>query len=345
MFCRFHLQADFYDDCCTNVRCQKGPDMIRNPEYFIAIVESGSLTKAAKKLYLSQPYLSQYLKQLEQSLGVELFDHSVSPLTPTYAGQLFYRYLLRQIHQEENFRQLITDLKNEDAGRIRLGMPYWRASCTLPVIFPEFHRKYPKIQLELSASSFPQKLTDDLISGLLDIAIMNEGSIPTEALAKSVDYEILSLESFMFAVPKEHPAIKEYLALPEDQRPSPVTLLGKIPLVTTKTAQSLPVLAENLAKKYHVKPDFLLETNNFASSVNLVSTGLACTFTMEGEILVPGRTDHILYVPVEFPIEKHAIVAVYRKDAYLPKILTLFIENAKECFSNAMEKAREQYLH
>lgn len=155
MFCRFHLQADFYDDCCTNVRCQKGPDMIRNPEYFIAIVESGSLTKAAKKLYLSQPYLSQYLKQLEQSLGVELFDHSVSPLTPTYAGQLFYRYLLRQIHQEENFRQLITDLKNEDAGRIRLGMPYWRASCTLPVIFPEFHRKYPKIQLELSASSFP----------------------------------------------------------------------------------------------------------------------------------------------------------------------------------------------
>ena len=118
MFCRFHLQADFYDDCCTNVRCQKGPDMIRNPEYFIAIVESGSLTKAAKKLYLSQPYLSQYLKQLEQSLGVELFDHSVSPLTPTYAGQLFYRYLLRQIHQEENFRQLITDLKNEDAGRI-----------------------------------------------------------------------------------------------------------------------------------------------------------------------------------------------------------------------------------
>ena len=89
MFCRFHLQADFYDDCCTNVRCQKGPDMIRNPEYFIAIVESGSLTKAAKKLYLSQPYLSQYLKQLEQSLGVELFDPQSRPSHRHTPGSYF----------------------------------------------------------------------------------------------------------------------------------------------------------------------------------------------------------------------------------------------------------------
>lgn len=47
--------------------------MVRNPEYFITIVEAGSLTKSGEKmLYVSQPYLSQYLKHLEQSLGVEL---------------------------------------------------------------------------------------------------------------------------------------------------------------------------------------------------------------------------------------------------------------------------------
>lgn len=318
--------------------------MVRNPEYFIAIVEAGSLTKAAKKIYVSQPYLSQYLKQLEQSLGVELFDHSVSPLTPTYAGQLFYQYVLRQIRQEENFKHMLSDLKNETAGMLRLGMPYWRSSCTLPVIFPEFYRKYPKIRLNLSAYSMPQQLIDNLTAGNLDLVIMNEGSIPSDAISKSVDYTVLSEETFMFAVPKEHPAVKEYQAIPPERRPSPITLLGKIPLVTTKTAKLLPAIIQDLAKKYHVQPEYLLETNNFTASVNMVASGFACTFTMEGELLIPGRTDHILYFPVEVATEKHSIVAVYRKDAYLSKISSLFIENARECFAIAKSAVRETTL-
>ena len=61
--------------------------VLHNYEYFVAIVEAGSLTKAAEHLYVSQPSLSQYLKRLEASLGVELFDRSTSPLRLTYTGE------------------------------------------------------------------------------------------------------------------------------------------------------------------------------------------------------------------------------------------------------------------
>ena len=54
--------------------------VLHNYEYFVAIVDEGSLTKAAEHLYVSQPSLSQYLKRLEANLGVELFDRSASPL-------------------------------------------------------------------------------------------------------------------------------------------------------------------------------------------------------------------------------------------------------------------------
>ena len=56
--------------------------VLHNYEYFVAIVDEGSLTKAAEHLYVSQPSLSQYLKRLEANLGVELFDRSASPLRP-----------------------------------------------------------------------------------------------------------------------------------------------------------------------------------------------------------------------------------------------------------------------
>ena len=67
--------------------------VFKNYEYFIAIVESGSLTKAAEKLYVSQPSLSQYVKRLESSLGVELFDRTASPLRLTYTGERYYEYV------------------------------------------------------------------------------------------------------------------------------------------------------------------------------------------------------------------------------------------------------------
>ena len=76
----------------------------------------------------------------------------------------------------------------------------------------------------------------------------------------------------------------------------------------------------------------------------MVSAGFACTFTMEGEALMPGQNDSVLYFPVEFPLANHSIVAVYRKEAYLPKCSSLFIENARECFANAREEAQKHYL-
>ena len=56
-------------------------------DYFITIAETGNLTKASEILYVSQPSLSQYLKRLEKSLGLELIDRNTSPLRLTYAGE------------------------------------------------------------------------------------------------------------------------------------------------------------------------------------------------------------------------------------------------------------------
>ena len=68
---------------------------VKNPEYFMTIVKERSISRAAERLYLSQPYLSQYLAKLENSLGVTLLDRSHTPLRLTGAGEQFHAYLER----------------------------------------------------------------------------------------------------------------------------------------------------------------------------------------------------------------------------------------------------------
>ena len=84
----------------------------KNYKYFLAIVEYGGVTRAAEALFLSQPSLSKYLRRLEQNLGIELFDHSSSPLKLTYAGQRYYEYIKRFESLERQF--------DDELGSIRV---------------------------------------------------------------------------------------------------------------------------------------------------------------------------------------------------------------------------------
>ena len=114
--------------------------VLHNYEYFVAIVDEGSLTKAAEHLYVSQPSLSQYLKRLEANLGVELFDRSASPLRLTYTGERYYQYVLQMMKLDENIRREFQDIKNQTSGRLRLGVALWRGACLSPAVSGHSHR-------------------------------------------------------------------------------------------------------------------------------------------------------------------------------------------------------------
>ena len=92
-----------------------------NAEYFVTIVEAGSLTQAAQRLFVSQSSLSQYLKRLEKSLDIQLYEHGSSPLRLTYAGQRYYQHVLKSMKQEENLFREFQDIRHDLCGVIRLG--------------------------------------------------------------------------------------------------------------------------------------------------------------------------------------------------------------------------------
>lgn len=299
--------------------------VFRNYEYFVEIVNAGSLTKAAEKLYVSQPSLSQYVRRLENSLGVELFDRSSSPLQLTYTGERYYQYVLQVLRLDENVRREFQDINNQTSGRLRLGVALWRGACLLPDIFPEFHRRYPDIHLELTEGRSVQ-LVAALMNDKIDLAVMN--------LPRTLDYgkltcEIICEERILLAAPTNHPYVQTLSAGCSQSGKYPETsleLLRHIPLVLTKPGQNLTHEVMHALEKKKIEPNILLETGNLTTAINLTAQGIACTFVPEEGAKVCQHPGRVTYFAVDSPDLVWDLAAVYRKDIYLTKLSQLFIE-------------------
>ena len=287
--------------------------VLHNYEYFVAIVDEGSLTKAAEHLYVSQPSLSQYLKRLEANLGVELFDRSASPLRLTYTGERYYQYVLQMMKLDENIRREFL----------------WRGACLLPDVFPSFHRQYPDIHIELTEGRSVQ-LESALMNDKIDLAVMN--------LPRTLDYsklvsEVVCEERILIAAPTQHPYVQNLLADCPTLGGYPVAsleLVTHIPLILTKPGQNLTHEVKHALGKSHIEPDLLMETANLTTAINLTAQGIACAFVPEEGAKVCQHPGAVTYFAVDSPDLVWDLAAVYRKDTYLTRLSQLFIDVMKQ---------------
>lgn len=303
--------------------------VFKNYEYFIAIVESGSLTKAAEKLYVSQPSLSQYVKRLESSLGVELFDRTASPLRLTYTGERYYEYVKQVRELGENVEREFSDIKNQTSGRLRLGVAVWRGAHFLPEVFPAFYEAYPNIRLELKEDR-SAALEEALMDDKLDVAVMN--------LPRSLHYDKLTCEIFfeeriLLAAPTQHPAVRRILenCRVAGARPvAPLTLVKEIPLLITKPGQNLTHEIMHVLGKNGIEANILLETGNLTTAINLATKGMGCVFVPEMGAETRRYQDALTYFAVDTTDLVWDFGAVYRRGIYLPRLARLFIDCAKQ---------------
>lgn len=110
--------------------------------YIVVIAEENSITKAADKLYMTQPALSQYLKKVEKELGVLIFERTTTGVRPTAEGVQFLAFAKNVLNQEQDMKKQLQNLRGGDVGEVRLGftgtiMPYKQLSAEL-----KNHRRY-----------------------------------------------------------------------------------------------------------------------------------------------------------------------------------------------------------
>ncbi|CVI66544.1 hydrogen peroxide-inducible genes activator [Alistipes sp. CHKCI003] len=144
-------------------------------EYLLSVANCGSFSAAAEHCFVTQPSLSMQVKALEEELGVVLLDRSKKPVIPTEAGEVVLSRARETIKAYNCIRESVAELKDETAGKLRLGVIPTVAPYLLHKFLPAFVRDYPKVELEIS-----EMVTADIVEALrrdrLDAALVAGGT-------------------------------------------------------------------------------------------------------------------------------------------------------------------------
>ncbi|MFY9902115.1 MAG: LysR family transcriptional regulator, partial [Trichococcus sp.] len=187
---------------------------MKDIEYVKAINDCGSLTRAAESLYISQPSLSMYIKNMQARLGFPVFNQIGKKYELTFLGERFLAAGIEILRMRENFYDEAAHILDNKIGRLRVSIPFMRGSYLAPDILPKFNEIYPNIEVELIEES--SKVVEEKINnGEADIAIMN---MPHHAL--NLDFEIIKSEEILLAVPSGHPCINQGKPNPKSSYPS-----------------------------------------------------------------------------------------------------------------------------
>lgn len=168
----------------------------RHAQLVLTIARFGSITAAAKALYLTQPTLSATLKQIETQVGEPLFVRGRASMELTRAGELYVQAARRIIQIETQLDEAIATLHGKQEGALHLGLPIRRAGELLPQILPDFIASWPGIRIEVTEGTAEQ-LEQKLLSHELDIAF-----ITGDGRCQELTYRLIATEELVLLAGK-----------------------------------------------------------------------------------------------------------------------------------------------
>lgn len=306
---------------------------IKNPEYFITTVREGSISKAAEKLYLSQPYLSQCIARTEKELGVKLFDRSHMPLKLTEAGKIYMRYLESVGVLTGQFEEQLGELKTGRSRTLNVGMTLWRGSVLLPDILPNYSESHPDVRITLREHHTAQ-LSKLLQEDQIDFALMN--------MPLNLDdfvYDTVFNERLLLVASKDHPAIRGLEAgTPDHPLPIDMKKLRRERFILLQEDQVMGHAMKNLFAKMNMEPKDALYTTSSTTSVNLAARGFGITFLPEGGIRHTAHVEQLAFFTVDNPPFSVPLLLLYKKNSIISPHAKDFIDMVKEYYRNLEEK-------
>lgn len=295
--------------------------LLRHIRYFLAVAEQGNFTRAADVLHVSQPTLSQQIKQLETSLSAQLFDRSGRTVTLTDAGVAWKHYAQRALQDLQAGARAIHDAEDLQRGTLRLAMtPTFTPYLTGPVV-GEFYQRYPGIRLELC------EITQDKIEVLLaqdqlDLGIAFEPVHSAEIMATPLFKEMLKL-----MVGEGHPLAdgNNVLSLDDFSRQPLVLLNGDF-----ATRQFIDLFYQQMS----VRPRVVMEANTISAIIDIVRLGQLATILPQA---IASTDRQLRSLRLETPINERQAVLLQRKGGYRSAAARAFTQLLGEYCSNSRQ--------
>lgn len=171
---------------------------LRQLQAFMAVYKTGSFTKAAEEMFLTQSALSSLVKELENNLNLNLFHRTTRQLQVSDAGKRLLPYAIRINNEIKALNRDISDFKNLETGHVRISIAQQLASSLIPTIITQFNELYPNIHILISDSNV-ERVIENVITSEVEIGIGPDREIPTNLTRK-----LIFTMPFCVAVPQNH---------------------------------------------------------------------------------------------------------------------------------------------
>ena len=296
--------------------------------YVITVAEERNFTRAAKRLYITQPSLSQTIKNEEERLGVILFDRSSSPLTLTDAGKEYVLWAKQVLSLYENMERRLQDFSDKEVSSLKIGILPEFSSFILSGPLKLFRDRNPNsfVQIvEQSNNDLEKSLEDSKLDFIIGLTHKDKYKYCSEPL-----YD----EKIVLAVTPDFS--------PQDKDAVEVDLIEfkDAPFVIMEEGQFLYNVTHDLCKKSGFVPRAVVECYNLETALCMVEAGVGISIVPDLMCKVVGD---LKYYNIKGPTPESQISLVYRRDRYITKKTREFIELIKEHISK--EKMYESNVY
>jgi DNA-binding transcriptional LysR family regulator len=243
---------------------------LRQLEYFVAIADTGSVTRAAERLLVSQPSLSQQVAALEAELGGQLLERLPRGVRLTAAGQGLLPEARSAIHHANQARYAVRNALELEAGQLEVAAPTSAAAGILPTVLRTWQELHPKIEISLLEFPHRRPLTDAVRDGAGDMAV---GSIPA---GWSGPIEHLGWEEFKVVLPAEDPLLAH--------RSVRLEALADRRWVHFVPTHGLAAVLDFCCARAGYSPEVAVRTSQVTAAARFAATGLGPTLMPEHTI-------------------------------------------------------------
>lgn len=229
---------------------------------FYVVANNGNITKASKELMISQPAISKSIKSLEDSLGGQLFIRTKRGVILTNEGREFYNYIKYAMEYISNAENKFTELINLESGIIKIGISTTLTKEFLIPFLEEFHKMYPKINIQIITYSSNELITK-LKNGLIDMTIMNLTNANFEN-----DIEIIKCKEVhdVFVVNDSYKDLHDKKLSLND--------INKYPLILQSKGSNTRAFIDDVCKGYNITLKPNIELASYSLVVEFTKIGL-----------------------------------------------------------------------
>lgn len=281
-------------------------------DFFMRVVEEGSFSKAADRVFRTQPAVSIAIRRLEEEIGAPLFDRSQKTPALTEAGKIVYDYAQRILSLRDQAREAVNELTTLQRGRVRVGANESTSLYLLPQVIIAFRQRHPKVKVEIERH-VSEKLPREVLDRNIDFALM--ASEPNDRDIES--FPILDDELVLIVYPKHSLAGHASVSIKE---------LGKESFLAhnVKTASRVKVI--EAFEKAHTPLNISLELATVETIKRFVQQKVGVAFVPRMCVREELERGTLATVPVRGLSYTRTIWAAHRRGATLSPAAAAFLE-------------------